>query len=326
MPRRSARACRRACAGPLPHQAKRPGVTGARGGVQQLEDALLARQASDVEHVVAAAHPVLGPEGRVQPEAQRQVGVAARVLVRGQRGHDGVGIPVGVVHPATQNRRPGAVGTRQPRRVEGDRAVVDGDHACAHRVRRAGHAQRCPEGVVQQHHVGGQRAQLPRECPGAQGHPVAVGSHHAQAAHLAAPGGGAGSRPGDDDVVVDARLAARPAQLRVEIGPDAAAALAVEHGHIDHPQRQRRSGALLRADEMEVAAAGARWGGADTSLRRHGSSPLRAARPRRRSNRSARGGSPRRAARARAPTCARAPPPMPWRPGARAGPGRRPAR
>ena len=67
------------------------GVAERAAAVEQLEDALLAREPADVEDVVAAVRRRLGAERRVEPEAQRERRVAAGVGPRVAGGHDRVG-------------------------------------------------------------------------------------------------------------------------------------------------------------------------------------------------------------------------------------------
>jgi len=65
-----------------PDQSQRPRVAASRGGLQQREDALLAREAPDVEHMIAAVDRRLRHERLMQPEAQRDRCRAVSVLPR----------------------------------------------------------------------------------------------------------------------------------------------------------------------------------------------------------------------------------------------------
>ena len=70
----------------------------------------------------------------------------------------------------------------------------------------------------------------------AERHAVAVGGGQAQAGQLVAPVAVALARAGHDDVVLERARRARVADLRVEVGADAAGALAVEEGDVDNAQ------------------------------------------------------------------------------------------
>ena len=89
---------------------------------------------------------------------------------------------------------------------------------------------------MQEDHVGAQALERALQGPRAQRDAVAVGGGQAQARQLVAPVAVALARTGHDDVVLEGAGGARVADLRVEVGADAARALAVEEGDVDNAQ------------------------------------------------------------------------------------------
>jgi hypothetical protein len=119
---------------------------------------------------------------------------------------------------------------------------------------------------VQEHHIRPQRAERVFQRPRAERDAVAVGGHDAQRRQLVAAGRVALLGAGDQDVVVDLAGADRVLGLGVEVGADAAAALAVEERDVGNAQRLGRDGAPGRPDARGAAFE-------DRQLRRHDGPP-----------------------------------------------------
>ena len=85
-----------------PDEPQLPRLARARGGVQQLDDALLARRGAR-RRARGRSRAHVGLRARTpdrRPKRSGIVRVAAAVRARVDGGHDGVGVAVGVVHPA----------------------------------------------------------------------------------------------------------------------------------------------------------------------------------------------------------------------------------
>jgi phosphoglycerate dehydrogenase-like enzyme len=186
--------------------------------------------------VVAARHARLRTEGVVQAQAQREARLATAVGLGVDDRRDRVDRRIGVAQPGAKERLPRALGAAHAGGIERGRRVVDGHHLRPERVSGLGHAQRRPERVVQEDHVGAQALERALQGSGAQRDAVAVGGDQPQAGQLVAPVVVALARAGDDDVVLEGAGGARVADLRVEVGADAARTLAVEEGDVDNAQ------------------------------------------------------------------------------------------
>jgi hypothetical protein len=113
--------------------------------------------------------------------------------------------------------------------------VVDGDDDGAELVRDPARVPRGPERVVEQHDLGTEHAQSGVEPRSAEGDAVSVRRRQPERALLVAVGVAAALAPGYHEVVLDRPGAGREVRLGLEVGPDAAAALAIEDGHVRHP-------------------------------------------------------------------------------------------
>ena len=217
-------------------QPQRPRVGRARRGLQQPEDPLLARQAPDVEDVVAARDAGPRAERIVQAQAQREARGAPAVGLGVDDGGDRVDGRVGVAQPRAEEGLPGARRARAGRRRRA-RPSRGGppppwprargrprSPAAAPRTDRAGARRR------------GEALERALQRADAERHPVAVGRGQPQAGQLVAPAAVALARARHDDVVLERTGGARVADLRVEVGADAARALAVEQGDVDNAQ------------------------------------------------------------------------------------------
>ena len=116
MPQRPRAAAQRVLGRARADQPQRPRVVRARRGLQQPEDALLARQPPDVEDVVAARDAGLRAEGVVQAQAQREARLAPAVGLGVDDGGDRVDRRVGVAQPRAEERLPRARRARACRR------------------------------------------------------------------------------------------------------------------------------------------------------------------------------------------------------------------
>ncbi len=227
--------------GPLPTIRSGHGILAARGGLQQLQHALLPAQATDIQHMVAAADVGPRAERLVDAEAQRHRGQPAEVGHRVDVGHHRIHVTARAPQPAAQQRRVDARRAGQRRGLEVARAVVHGDGAGADLARAGDDVDRPPERVVEQDDVGAQRAQRLLQRTGAERDAVAVGGDDAQRRQLVAAVLVALLGTGDEHVVLDLPRADRVLGLGIEVGPDAAGALAVEERDVGDPQRRRRA-------------------------------------------------------------------------------------